>query len=219
MSDTVDLLIKIDSINDPSMPQWGVIMMECFKNIITILNDIKNNTTEVIAIKAENIELKYEINRLSVKLDDVEQRSRNSCLLIHGVDERLGEKTDEVVLNIINEKLGIAIEDLDLQRSHRLGPMNNSRPLRSNMKKAPRPIIIRFSNYKKRLEIFKAKSKLKGQRLLITENLTQRRYSIYVAAMEKLGRANVWTNEGRVLTKMNDKIEVISKLEDLDKFT
>ena len=34
------LLQKISSIIDPSMPQWALVMVECFKGVITILKEI-----------------------------------------------------------------------------------------------------------------------------------------------------------------------------------
>ena len=57
----------------------------------------------------------------------------------------------------MNDRLNISIGEDDIQRSHRLGPPNSKRPLRSNKKKAPRPIIVKFTHYKKRKEVFSAK--------------------------------------------------------------
>ena len=97
-----------------------------------------------------------EIVNLNEKIDDLEQRSRNSCSLIHGFDELEGEETDSIALGIIRSKLDISVGELDIQRSHRLGAPNK-RSLRSNMRKAPRPIIVRFTYYKKRQEVYKSK--------------------------------------------------------------
>ena len=116
------------------------------------------------------MKLNVEIVNSNEKIDDLEQRSRNSCLLIHGVDELEGEETDSIALDIIRSKLDISVDELDIQRSHRLGPNKGS--LRSNMRKALRPIILRFTYYKKHQEVYKSKKKLKGQGIVISENLT-----------------------------------------------
>ena len=60
-------------------------------------------------IKSFQIEvssLKVEVKNLEKKADDQEQYSRR-CLLIHGLNERKTEDTDEMVLDIINNKLKI----------------------------------------------------------------------------------------------------------------
>ena len=120
--------------------------------------------------------------------------------------------------SIIKDRLNIPIDELDIQRSHRLGPPNSKRPLRSNKKKAPRPIIVKFTNYKKRKEVYSSKKKLKGQGIVISENLTVNRYKIYQAAILKFDRKIVWSNEGRIFANINGNIVVISSMEDLDKY-
>ena len=209
------LLSKLNAINDPNMPQWAIVLMECFKGVITILQDIKDNNHSIDEVKAENVKLNNEIVCLNEKIDDLEQRSRNSCLLIHGVEEQLG---DSISLAIVNDRLNISIGEDDIQRSHRLGPPNSKRPLRSNKKKAPRPIIVKFTHYKKRKEVFSAKKNLKGQGIVISENLTVHRYKIYQAAISKFDRKTVWSSDGRIFAKINGNIVVISSLEDLDKY-
>ena len=118
----------------------------------------------------------------------------------------------------MNGRLNISIGEDDIQRSHRLGPPNSNRPLRSNKKKAPRPIIVKFTHYKKRKEVFSAKKNLKGQGIVISENLTVHRYKIYQAAISKFDRKTVWSSDGRIFAKINGNIVVISSLEDLDKY-
>ncbi len=50
------------------------------------------------------------------------------------------------------------------------------------------------------------RKKLKGQKLLITENLTQLRVDALKSARAKYGDRKVWTTEGRIYAKdENDK--------------
>ena len=59
------LLQKLSSIIDPSLPQWALVMAECFKGVITILKEI----SIVYKIQAENVKLNVEIVNLNEKID------------------------------------------------------------------------------------------------------------------------------------------------------
>ena len=55
------------------------------------------------------------IDLLEKKSDDSEQYSRRNCLLVHGVEEKEQENTDNIVLNVMKEHLDIelSVKDLD----------------------------------------------------------------------------------------------------------
>ena len=142
-----DLINKLDSAVDDSIPSWAVVIIECMKGIvnglkviddlaqrINMLEDYKGvNEVTTKHLQDENKRLNGVITKLEMRVDDQEQRSRNMCLLIHGVPENDGEKTDDVALGIINGDLGINDIALnDIGRSHRLGPKKPQRNLRSN---------------------------------------------------------------------------------------
>ena len=57
----------------------------------------------------------------------------------------------------------INIEDLD--RTHRIGKVNNGKS---------RPIIVKFARYNVRKKVFHNKRKLKGKNMSITESLTKK---------------------------------------------
>ena len=52
--------------------------------------------------------------------------------------------------------------------------------------------------------------------LSISENLTKKRYELYQAAITTYGRMKVWTNEGRIMTKLNDQYKTIRNMGDLE---
>ena len=136
---------------------------------------------------------------------------------MHGVDETEKENTDTLTFAVLERELGIALTEDDIQRSHRLGPIKDIRSLRS-ARKNPRPINIKFTNFRKRKEVFKAKRNLKGEGISISENLTKSRYDHYKAALTKFGRGNVWTMEGRVTTKIENTYFTINRMVDLDNY-
>ena len=147
-------------------------------------------TTENLAEKQES---------LSSEIGNLEQYSRRNCLVLHGVNESNDENTNEIIIKTFSEELGVEITEDDLDRSHRL-----EKPKRKDSK--PRPIIVKFACYAVRREIFMNKRKLKGKRLSITESLTSSRMQLLGDAQRKYGVRNVWTSDGRVMVKENDKI-------------
>ena len=71
---------------------------------------------------------------------------------------------------------------------------------------------------KKRLEVYGAKKSLKGKKIVLTENLTKRRYDLYQKAVKKIGFGKVWTSEGRIMTLLSGRyFEIASEL-DLGQF-
>ena len=211
-------------------PPWALVLLQSMKGVInglkvidelvqrvTKLEDFKSvSETITTQLQDENKRLHDAINKLEMRVDDQEQRSRNMCLLIHGVQESDDENTDELALAIINNDIGLNNTNInEIQRSHRLGPKKNQRNLRSN-KTSNRPIIVRFTNYSTRRMVFKAKRNLKGKNISLSENLTQSRYNLYLSAINKFGRGKVWTNEGRITTKVNDRYVTINSVKDLE---
>ena len=92
----------------------------------------------------------------------------------------------------------INIEDLD--RTHRIGKVNNGKS---------RPIIVKFARYNVRKKIFHNKRKLKGKNTSITESLTMLRVKKLNEARDLYDRNNVWTYDGRIMVKdENNKISV-----------
>ena len=123
------------------------------------------------------------------------------------IDENERENTDNLVLGTIYKELNMKMGNI--HRTHRVGQRNNSRPTRNNQVR-PRPIIFRFSDFRARQSVFQNKKKLKGKGISISENLTKKPYTLYQLAISKSGRGNVWTIEGRVKTKINNKIVVLN---------
>jgi hypothetical protein len=228
-----DLIGQFNTFNDPTIPSWANIIIEGMKVLLTsqlqcfnTLNDkiqsleesksINENVTSTL--QGENRRLNDVIVKLEDKLDDNEQRNRNQCLLFHGIPESSGENTDDLVVEIIKTKLemrNFSIEDI--QRSHRLGQKknDNQRETRSRVSR-PRPIIVRFVSYRSRKNIYKVKTKLKGEGVSLSENLTRKRYLLYIDCIDKLGKGKVWTADGRITTKMNDKYQTITNKSDLN---
>ena len=153
---------------------------------------IKELEETILILTKKNKSLKSDV-------DELEQYSRRNYLLLHGVQENKNENTDNIVLKTMSEELDIKIEENDLDRTNRIGSRN---------KEAGKPpaIIVKFTRYAIQNKIYSNKKKLKGKNVLITESLTSRRYNFLKEAQEKYGVKNVWTSDGRILFKQNNRI-------------
>ena len=226
-----DITNELNSFNQ-EIPPWAELLIQSMQTIINELKCVKDLAERISELESfkvvsdtvttrlhnENTRLANLITNLESKVDDQEQRSRNYCLLFHGIPENVNEKTDDIALEIMNTDLGLNdVAECEIQRSHRLGQkVTERRNLRSNAATAhPRPIIVRFSNFKTRMRVFKNKKSLKGQNISITENLTRLRVELLKKAGAKYGRDKVWTHEGRIMTKFNDQYITINSDGDL----
>ena len=132
-------------------------------------------------------------------LDRQEQYSRRNCLLVHGVEEKNNEDTDQEIINIVKNDLGEEITIHDIDRTHCLGKWK----LDDNVS---RPIIVKFTRYNVRNRVFKTKTKLKGKTVSITESVTKRRVVELKKAREMYGFKNVWSQGGKILfSDVNDR--------------
>ena len=222
------IIDQLKGMDDPSMPDWAKLLIQSMQIILSEIKLVKElaervnkledfkaiNERVTEELKSENSRLKDRLEVLESAVDDQEQRSRNFCLMIHGVKEEEDEDTDVHVLKVLNGDLGLPIALENIQRSHRIGPRNSGRNTRQNQTK-PRPIFLRFRDFRSRQSAYRNKKKLKGTGVNITESLTKRRYALYKLAIAKFGIGNCWTSEGRVTTKIDNVYKIISSESDL----
>ena len=112
-----------------------------------------------------------------------------------GVPEKKGvEDTDETIKLFAADKLGLEITDMDIDRSHRLGRRQGTKP---------RPIIVKFVRYNLRRKFMKERKKLKGHGMGIQELLTPFAEHLLGKAQDLSSKApwlkKVWTWDGRIV--------------------
>ena len=87
---------------------------------------------------------------------------------------------------MVNDKLWIKINLSDLDRSHRL--------MRKIQSTKPRPIIVKFTSYNVKAEVYRQEHKLKGSGIVITESLTKTRLELYHILSKHAKVEAVWTS-------------------------
>ena len=106
------------------------------------------------------------------------------------------EDNDEMVLDVINNKLNIKMSQISIGRSHRLGKWKGPG-------QKPWAIILKFTWYKGRHHVFTNKKLLKGMGISVTESLTLKRMKHIKKVRQQHGFANVWSLDGKIMFKGN----------------
>ena len=65
--------------------------------------------------------LSEKLLKLEESIDAHQQYSQRNCLLLHGIEETKGEDTDNIVLEVLNDDMGLNISKTALDRSQRIG--------------------------------------------------------------------------------------------------
>jgi len=163
----------------------------------SLKNSLEEARSSIRTLEAELGALREDLNRQNdqhkKRADELEQYTRRNSLRIFGVTEREQEDTDQLVVDLAAEKLGINISRADIDRSHRVG-----RTADPADKKKPRAILVKFATYQVRRQVFNNKKKLKGSNVTVREDLTAHRAGLVRRATALYGTKNVWTTDGRV---------------------
>ena len=128
-----------------------------------------------------------------------------NSLKITGIDEKAGENTNVIVKKLVEEKLGVKLEDKDIDRCHRVGMPN----IKS---KKPRKIFIKFTSYKPRSTVIKQKRKLKRTKITTQKDLTRQNQKLLKKTSRKPGVVSSWTQDGRVYVSVTSKPGLTTKL-------
>jgi len=147
--------------------------------------------------RLKNLESKMET--MIEKADDLENRSRRNNLCFDGVDEmQFGRETWEQcegkLKDIVFENLEIE-DEVQIERAHRVG--------RKRDDGKPRPIVAKFLNYKDREKVLKARKKLKGSKIVIREDVSERVKAKQKELIPKMMEAR---REGKVAYIRHDKL-------------
>ena len=96
-----------------------------------ILETIENESYFIL-INCEVSYLSETLGKLEESIDAQQQYSRRNCLLLHGIEETKGEDTDDLVLEVRNDDMGLNISKTALDRSHRIGKPKTKKKVTTN---------------------------------------------------------------------------------------
>ncbi|CAC5359747.1 unnamed protein product [Mytilus coruscus] len=182
----------LDALNSPEV-----------LNVIATLNHIST-----IKEQGKDLDcLSDEIADLKIRVESQEQYSRRTSLRFHNVPVPVDNhgkilhpvNTDEIVLDIIRNKLNINIDLNEIGRSHVIGKARKGRS----------QVIVRFISYRMKHLVYSNKKELKGDTngTFITENLSQCRTELVktLADMKTKNQISAYlTADGRIFVKKSE---------------
>ena len=157
--------------------------------IATLQSEITDLKTVISDMKSEKA---LERDKVENELDEQEQYSRRNNLRVF---LKVPESRDEDATNFIidhGKTIGVALTPNDISHSHRLGYM-----VRGEI----RPVIMKFTSYWKRKEVFDRRKK---DDIFIAEDLTDRRSKVLYHARQLRRDKNIlycWTRNGYIHVK------------------
>ena len=115
-------------------------------------------------------------------------------------------------MDLAKQKLGIELTQSEIDRSHRLEVKH---PEGSS---DPNPILVKFTRYNMRDNVYRARSKLRGTNIFINEHLTKDRQSLFKKVRTFQSVKKAWTSDFKItaLTTDNRKVRVNTE-RDLEK--
>ena len=160
-------------------------LQETIKEQETKINELESNVVllenyiDRIELNEEKIQDQEErLTKLELQGDEAEQYQRRLCLRIYGVelkDGADGEPGDECLTQVkemLEQELKIDVPDFAIDRAHRIGP-NKKDP---SSKRRYRPIIIRFTSWRHRTAVYKARKAT--NKFQVRLDLTSRRVKL-----------------------------------------
>lgn len=191
---------------------------ECFNDLLAsedflkpvcekVSKNIEGHIDHVLKRYVDDIDdIKNKNAMLIETVDELEQYSRRYNVRVFGLQETKGEVVLDKVLDVFNNNMKICITEENIDRCHRIGRPGST----------PRSIIVKFKSYKYKETIMKNKKNLKGTKVIITEDLTKRRYEVLKQAQQKLGRKNCWSRDGALYVKKKNQIVKVKTQEDIN---
>lgn len=171
----------------------------------------------------ENDELRKQVESLiqtttsaDKKLNDLEQYTRRNSVRVFGIQEPKDhrENTDDIIVQLATEKLGITLDISEIDRSHRVGKKTNEPG------KRPRPILVKLATYRTRQRLIRARRKLKATGITIKEDLTRTNQLLLEKASKHPKVESSWSTDGRIIIKLDDDgtqvIKQLNSVSDLD---
>jgi exosome complex exonuclease DIS3/RRP44 len=158
---------------------------------------ISDLTERLDDAEKSNQDLQHQIWGLEESVEEQEQYSRRTSLRFHNCPNN-EDNTDNTIISLCKDRLGMQLNYTDILRSHPIGRPNRNGKIQ---------IICRFQNWKVKNDIFRNKRNLKNSDVFITEDLTKYRQGIiHELTCAKRARTvhSFWTNDGRIFTKLSE---------------
>lgn len=132
-------------------------------------------------LREEFTSLKAKYLALENKLEQLNKQQRIPNIIVSGIEEVENEDTLSVVGNFIVKKMKIPVKSTDIENVNRMGKKNQT--------DRPRPIMVRFRNVNKKVEILRNAKSLKGSNVYVNSDRTPEERQNFKLMLEKCKKA------------------------------
>lgn len=173
-------------------------------------------------LRDENSFLKKKVQFLEAKVDDNEQYLRSNTVEIHGVPE--GEEDTYNVVQKVGSALGMNITREMIDVCHRNGkPEGVDRPATITVKfvrRETKQIMMKKKKEKRNITALHVGYQHSSNPIYINESLSPSRRKLFLAARaakKREGFAHLWTRNGKIFMRKEDRgpVKTITSLEDI----
>lgn len=190
-----------------------------------MMKEIKKAQEDNVLLRKENAELRGTLNRLEVRVRNMEQHSRKQNIEINGLPETENEDLS-LLLSDVAKSIGVEMKTERVVAAHRVPSFN---------KKRTPPVIVRFSTYEERdawITRFKEVRPLtanqvnasldKSAKVFINEHLSPENKLLLSKAKEvarNKGYKYVWSRDGKIFIRKEagERCRKIELYSDIDK--
>jgi hypothetical protein len=171
-------------------------------NLMTFRNELDASVNRVSTFKDL-------LEKLELELDELQQYSQRASLRISGLPAfKPDDNYRQLVVDLASE-VGVVMDLHDIDRAHPAGKDNKQ-------------LIVKFTNYTARFNLYNSRRKLKesNRNIYINEDLTPRRSRLLrdlIDLKKSKEIANAWTNDGRLFAWKNDRKHLIKSELDIDR--
>lgn len=197
-----------------------------------ILSGLQENFKCTQALKQENQDLKAELNAQSIRISELEQRSRLDNLEIQGIPEQKDEDMYST-LDTVFKSLDCGVDISDVNVAHRVQHVNNFN------KSRPRNIVVKLNTRRKKHDVLAAVKLLKKNNLnnehpglpikelncniFINEHLTAQNKLLLKSTRTFAKEKNfkyAWVSNCQIFLRKSDRspVKIIRAQSDLDEF-
>ena len=155
--------------------------------------------------------LEEQSKRQQKDINDLEQYSRRSHIRIRGLQVGRNVNFKTAVAQFCTTRLNVPITEEDLDAAHplpirRQQVSSQSSNSVSSAAPTPDPIIVRFHRRDQRDAVIRARSKLSGQGIVVSEDLTSANQKLLLRLYASKAIDNAWSWKGKILaTKKGSK--------------
>lgn len=174
-------------------------------------NDMLKNKYELIESKINNVKCdsKETTNidgntNIFNKVMSLEQITKSRQLRITGLPESNNNNLKENLKYFFQNSLSVQVDSIEF--CTRVGQEADGKD---------RPVVVAFGSMQERNDVFYNKKKLKGQSIVIREELTKFKYGLYKYAREKFGN-KTWTKNGRIIVHSEGKKLTVESIRTID---